>query len=114
MKEIVTTSANFLALLEDGKLTPQIEIGITTSEVDYGLDYQGVTKTRKCQTLRFSIDPERLRTMAKGLIKFADDCDEEFEKSKGPDIRADLLMLRQSNNEPGWKEAIDAVSNILP
>ncbi len=29
-------------------------------------------------------------------------------------LRADLLMLRQSNNEPGWKEAIDAVSNILP
>ena len=83
MKEIITTSANFLALLEDGKLTPQLEIGITTSEVEYGLDYQGVTKSRTCQTIRFSIDPERLRAMASGLIKFADDCDEEFNKLKG-------------------------------
>lgn len=83
MKEIVTTSANFLALLEDGKLTPQLEIGITTSEVEYGLDYQGVTKSRACQTIRFSVDPVRLRTMANGFIKFADDCDEEFEKVKG-------------------------------
>jgi hypothetical protein len=114
VKEIVTTSANFLAILEDGKLTPQIELGITTSEVEYGLDYQGVTKSRICKTIRFSISPEKLRKMAKGLDKFADDCDEEFAKSKGPDIRADLLMLRQSNNQPGWKEAIDAVSNILP
>lgn len=82
MKEIVTTSANFLAILEDGKLTPQIEIGITTSEIDYGLDYQGITKTRKCQTLRFSIDLDRLRKMAEGLVKFADDCDDEFKKAK--------------------------------
>ena len=29
-------------------------------------------------------------------------------------LKSDLLMLRQSNNQPGWKEAIDAVSNILP
>lgn len=82
MKEIVTTSANFLAHFDNAKLEPQLEIGITTSEVEYGLDYQGVIKTRNCETFRFAISPDKLRTMAKGFIQFADDCEEEFDKFK--------------------------------
>lgn len=84
MKEIVTTSANYLALIQEGKLVPQIELGITTSEVTYGLDYQGVAKSRNCETLRFSIDPANLRKMAEGLIVFADECETEFENSTTP------------------------------
>ena len=82
MKEIVTTSANYAALILDGEIIPQIELGITLSEVEYGLDYQGVTKTRKCETIRFCIDPDKLRKMAEGLIKFSDECDDEFTKTK--------------------------------
>ena len=83
MKEIVTTSANFIALIDAGKIIPQIEVGITVSEVQYGLDYQGVTKSRTCETLRFIISPEKLRLMAKGIVQFAEECEAEFDKAKG-------------------------------
>ena len=82
MREIVTTTANYLTLIEEGKLVPHIEVGIVTSEVAYGLDYQGVTKNRVCDTLRFAATPKTLRKLAEGLIGFADEC--EFGKTKTP------------------------------
>lgn len=83
MKEIITTSANFMAVIEGGKLVPQIEIGIITSEVGYALDFQGVTKTRNCEALRFAISPDQLRKMAHGFMDFAEQCETEISKAKG-------------------------------
>ena len=81
MKQIVTTSANYLAVILDGKLIPEIEVGITTSEMDYGFTLDGVIKSRKCETLRISGDPTTLRTMAAGLVDFADDCEDKFNQA---------------------------------
>lgn len=81
MKEIVTTSANFHAVLIEGTLSPEIEVGITISEPSYKLACDGVIKDRVFETVRFSTSPETLRKMADGLVKFADDCQAEFDKA---------------------------------
>ena len=86
MREIVTTTANYLTIMEGGKSTPQVEVGIVTSEVIYGLDYQGVTKSRACETLRFATSPKMLRKLAEGLVEFADECEVEFDKTKQQEL----------------------------
>jgi len=81
MKEIVTTSANFHAVIRSGNLAPEIEVGITISEPQYEMSLEGVSKSRKYETFRFSCNPETLRKMADGLHDFANDCETEFNKA---------------------------------
>ena len=81
MKEIVTTSANFHAVIREGNLTPEIEVGITVSEPQYEMSMEGVSRSRKYETFRFSSDPAVLRKIADGLHDFANDCEAEFNKA---------------------------------
>ena len=82
MKEIVTTSANFFAIINKGKVIPQIEIGITTSEVEYGMDFDGIKKSRKCETFRFMVSPEQLRKVSDDFEEYADECENEIEQKE--------------------------------
>ena len=81
MKEIVTTSANFHAVISAGNLTPEIEVGITVSEPQYEMSMEGISKSRKYETFRFSSDPESLRKIADSLHDFANGCEAEFGKA---------------------------------
>jgi hypothetical protein len=79
VKEIVTTSANFYAVRVGKKLAPEIEIGLVLSEPHYRPDHGGeMIKERRCETVRFAATPDTLRRMAEGLIKFANEADEEI------------------------------------
>ena len=79
MKEIVTTSANFYAVRVGKKLAPEIEIGLVLSEPHYRPDHGGeMIKERRCETVRFAASPDTLRRMAEGLVKFANEADEEI------------------------------------
>jgi len=79
MKEIVTTTANFLAVIAGGKLRPEIEVGLVLSEPTYRPDHGGeMIRERKFETVRFSASPHILRRMAEGLIEFADDAEKEI------------------------------------
>ena len=81
MKQVVTTTANFHAVIQNGNITPEIEVGITLCEPHYELSTEGVSKSRKSETFRFSADPDTLRKLADGLIDFANDCEAEFGKA---------------------------------
>lgn len=79
MKEIVTTSANFYAIQVGKKLEAQVEVGIVLSEPTYRPDHGGeIIKERRCETVRFCASTDVLRKMAEGLIRFADEADEEI------------------------------------
>lgn len=79
MKEITSTTANFLARipLDQGeRLVPEIEIGLVVSEVGYRLGNTGqLKKERVAETVRFVVSAENLRKLAKTLGSYADEAE---------------------------------------
>jgi hypothetical protein len=87
MKELVSTAANHLALInaDTGKRTPQVEIAITTCEPVYRLDPANGTVNRKVEswTFRFCCNPTQLRDLATKFTNMAEDSETMHSMKEG-------------------------------
>lgn len=83
MKTIVPTTSNICAAVVDGKMIPQIEVGLVLSETGYRPDHGSgsVNRYQRWETVRFAADPETLRQVAAGLIEYANDGEAAFHKA---------------------------------
>ena len=83
MKEIVTTSANYVAvIIGNGTLRAECEIGLVLSEPTYRPDHGGeIIKERKCETIRFSASPEILRKLSESFRQFADESEQSVSEA---------------------------------
>ena len=75
MKELIGSSRNIRIAERDGKLVPQIETIIITSETVYKHELSGLLQLQKTGDLRFETTPKGLRALAKRLEEFADEAE---------------------------------------
>jgi hypothetical protein len=78
MKEIVSLSTNFSAVIEkEGKPKPNAEVILILSEPVYRFtSSQEIIKERELTTVRFAANPTALRLAAKTLTEFAVECED--------------------------------------
>lgn len=83
MKEITSTAFNFLAQLhEDGPPTPDVEVALILSEVNYRLGVgSDMVRERTAETVRFTAPPAVLRQLAKQFMDRADECETYLSES---------------------------------
>ena len=83
MKELISLSANFSALVEkEGKPKPTAEIILILSEPVYRLtSSHDIFKERELTSVRFAANPTTLRSVAKTFIDFAVECEDTLGES---------------------------------
>lgn len=82
MKEPIQIVANTLAAINDGIITPSIEIGIVLSEPGHRYVEGQCIRERQLETVRFVASPAVLRTLAQKMNEYADLAESDLDSAQ--------------------------------
>ena len=80
MKQLMTTARNIRYLVQGECVRTEIEVVLGLSERVAKPYDAGVIMVRECTTVRFALEPDTARELAKTLIEYADEADEQSAK----------------------------------
>lgn len=78
MKEVHDVAMNVCAAVVDGKLLPQAEVIIIFTEPHYRVDGNEMQVHRHTGSMRLMMGPKRMRSLAEGLMKAADEVERDL------------------------------------